>query len=154
MNCMTEKFDRLRKTYPEEMTSSLVLPLLQIMQEDKGHLTEGDAIFVAQYLDIPPIQVKEALSWYSMLYKEPVGKHVIKVCHNIACSLNGAESVLRYLEQKLSIKSGETTYDGQFTLLAVECLASCGTAPMMQVDETYYENLTEEQIDRILEALS
>lgn len=154
MNCMTEKFDRLRKTYPEHMSSSLVLPLLQLMQEEKGHLTESDAVFIADYLAVPKIQVKEALTWYSMLYRQSVGKHVIKVCRNIACSLNGAERILDCLEQKLGIKAGETTADGQFTLLAVECLASCGTAPMMQVDDTYHENLTEASIDRILETLS
>lgn len=154
MNCMTEKFDHLRKTYPEHMSSSLVLPLLQLMQDEKGHLTESDAIFIADYLDVPKIQVKEALTWYSMLYRQSVGNHVIKVCRNIACSLNGSERILAYLEQKLGVKVGETTADTQFTLLAVECLASCGTAPMMQVDDTYHEQLTEASIDRILEALS
>lgn len=152
--CMTEKFDRLRKIYPEEMKSSLVLPLLQLMQEEKGHLTESDAVYIADYLDVPKIQVKEALTWYSMLYRQPVGKHVIKVCRNIACSLNGAERVIEHIEKKLGIKAGETTSDEKFTLLTVECLASCGTAPMMQVDDTYYENLTEDSIDKVLEALS
>jgi NADH-quinone oxidoreductase subunit E len=154
MSCITEKFDRLRKTYPEEMTSSLVLPLLQLMQEEKGHLTESDASFIADYLDVPHMQVKEALTWYSMLYRQPVGQHVVKVCRNIACSLNGAERILAYLQEKLEVKVGETTTDGKFSLLAVECLASCGTAPMMQVDDTYYENLTEAAVDEILEALS
>ena len=154
MSCMTEKFDRLRKTYPEEMASSLVLPLLQLMQEEKGHLTESDAVYIADYLEVPQIQVKEALTWYSMLYRQPVGKHVVKVCRNIACSLNGAERILVYIKAKLGIKTGETTPDGQFTLLEVECLASCGTAPMMQVNDTYHENLTEAAIDRILESLA
>ena len=154
MNCMTEKFNRLRKTYPDHMASSLVLPLLQLMQEEKGHLTESDAIFIADYLGVPKMQVKEALTWYSMLYRQPVGKHVIKVCRNIACSLRGAERILDYIEKKLAIKAGETTADQRFTLLTVECLASCGTAPMMQVNDTYHENLTEEKIERILEALS
>jgi len=136
------------------MSSSLVLPLLQLMQDEKGHLTESDAVFIADYLDVPKIQVKEALTWYSMLYRQSVGKHVIKVCRNIACSLNGSERILAYLGQKLGVKVGETSADAQFTLLTVECLASCGTAPMMQVDDTYYEQLTEASIDRILEALS
>lgn len=154
MSCMKEKFDRLRKTYPTEMSSSLVLPLLQLMQEEKGHLTESDAVFIADYLDVPKMQVKEALTWYSMLYRQPVGKHVVKVCRNIACSLNGAERVLAHIEKKLGINAGETTTDGQFTLLTVECLASCGTAPMMQVDDTYHEKLNETSIDQILEALA
>ncbi len=154
MSCLTDKFDKLRATYPEEMTSSLVLPLLQLMQEEKGHLTESDALFISGYLDVPPMQVKEALSWYTMLYKEPVGRHVIKVCRNIACSLLGAERLIGHLKRRLGVGPGETTADGRFTLLEVECLASCGTAPAMQVNDTYHELLSEEMIDRILEELS
>ena len=148
-----EEFDVLRATYPENMASSLVLPLLQLMQKAKGHLTESDAVFVAEYLGVPAMQAVEVLSWYSMLYREPVGKQVIKVCRNIACSLLGAERLIAYLENKLGIKAGETTPDGRFTLLLVECLASCGTAPAMQVNDTYHECLSEEKIDRILEEL-
>ncbi|NIQ95302.1 MAG: NADH-quinone oxidoreductase, partial [Desulfuromonadales bacterium] len=119
MSCLTDKFDKLRATYPEEMTSSLVLPLLQLMQEEKGHLTESDALFISGYLDVPPMQVKEALSWYTMLYKEPVGRHVIKVCRNIACSLLGAERLIGHLKRRLGVGPGETTADGRFTLLEV-----------------------------------
>jgi NADH-quinone oxidoreductase subunit E len=154
MSCLEEKFDQLRRVYPREMNSSLVLPLLQLMQEEKRHLTESDAIYIAEYLGVPPMQVKEALLWYTMLYKEPVGKHVIKVCRNIGCSLLGAERLIAYLERTLGIKEGETTADGRFTLLAVECLASCGTAPAMQVNDTYHEQLNESKIDQILKELS
>lgn len=154
MSCLTDKFDRLRRTYPAAMTSSLVLPLLQLMQEEKGHLTESDALLIADYLGVPPMQVKEALCWYSMLHRQPTGRHVIKVCRNIACSLLGAERLLEHLKGKLGIGAGETTADGRFTLLAVECLASCGTAPAMQVDDTYHERLSEAGIDRILEELA
>lgn len=154
MSCLTDKFDRLRATYPAEMKSSLVLPLLHLMLREKGHLTESDAIFIADYLEVPPMQVKEALTWYTMLHRKPVGKHVIKVCRNIACSLMGAERIIEYLQVKLGIGAGETTADGRFTLLAVECLASCGTAPAMQVNDTYHENLDEAKIDHILKELS
>lgn len=154
MSCLEEKFDQLRRVYPEEMKSSLVLPLLHLMLKEKGHLTESDAVFIAQYLDVPAMQVKEALTWYTMLYKEPVGKHVIKICRNIGCSLLGAERLIEYLERKLGIKEGETTADGRFTLLAVECLASCGTAPAMQINDTYHEQLNESKIDQILKELS
>jgi NADH-quinone oxidoreductase subunit E len=154
MSCLTDKFDKLRADYPEEMKSSLVLPLLQLMQEEKGHLTESDAVFIAGYLGVPAMQVKEALAWYTMLHKEKVGRHVIKVCRNIACSLLGAERLLEHLENKLGIETGETTADGRYTLLAVECLASCGTAPAMQINDTYHELLDEGKIDRILEGLS
>ncbi|MBI1921900.1 MAG: NAD(P)H-dependent oxidoreductase subunit E [Geobacter sp.] len=154
MSCLTDKFDRLRATYPPEMNSSLVLPLLHLMLREKGHLTESDAIFIADYLGVPAMQVKEALTWYTMLHRKPVGKHVIKVCRNIACSLMGAERIIDYLKQKLGIEAGETTPDGRFTLLLVECLASCGTAPAMQVSDTYHENLDEARIDHILKELS
>lgn len=154
MSCLTDKFDRLRVTYPADMKSSLVLPLLHLMQREKGHLTEGDAIFIADYLGVPAMQVKEALTWYTMFHRKPVGKHVVKVCRNIACSLMGAERLIQYLEKKLGIAEGETTADGRFTLLAVECIASCGTAPAMQVNDTYHEQLTEDKIDLILKELS
>lgn len=153
MSSLKEKFDQVRSIYPPEMKSSLVLPLLQIMQEEKGHLTENDAVFVADYVGVSAMQVKEVLSWYSMLYRKPVGRHVIKICRNISCSLRGAERVVQHLRNRLGIKEGETTADGKFTLLAVECLASCGTAPAMQVNDTYHEKLSEEKIDQILKDL-
>ena len=153
MSCLNERFDRLRAAYPAEMASSLVLPLLHLMQQEKGHLTESDALHIADYLGVPAMQVKEAFTWYTMFHRRPVGRHVVKVCRNIACSLMGAERLIGHLTAKLGIGEGETTADGRFTLLVVECLASCGTAPAMQVNDTYHEGLTEEKIDRILEEL-
>ena len=154
MSCLTDKFDELRKIYPEEIKSSMVLPLLQLTLKEKGHLTESDAVFIAEYLDVPAMQVKEALTWYSMLYRTPMGRNVVKVCRSIACALCGEERLIEHLTQKLGVQPGQTTPDGKFTLLEVECLASCGTAPAMQVNDTYHEQLTEEKIDRILEELS
>ncbi|RNC68511.1 MAG: NAD(P)H-dependent oxidoreductase subunit E [Desulfuromonadales bacterium] len=153
MSALVDKFSELRGGYPEEMASSLVLPLLQLTQEAKGHLTESDAVFIADYLGVPAMQVVEALSWYTMLYREPVGRHVIKVCRNISCSLTGGGRLMGYLERRLGVRQGGTTADGRFTLLAVECLASCGTAPAMQVNDTYHERLTEARIDQILKEL-
>lgn len=153
MAALLERFGELRASYPEEMASSLVLPLLQLMQEAKGHLTESDALFIADYLDVPAMQVLEALNWYTMFYREPLGRHVIKICRNISCSLTGAGRLIGYLERKLGIRQGETTADGRFTLLAVECLASCGTAPAMQVNDTYHERLSEARVDQILKEL-
>lgn len=154
MNCIEEKFAQLRATYPKELNSSLVMPFLRIMLDEKKHLTESDAVYIADYLGLPSMQVKEALTWYTMFYRQPVGKHVIKVCRNIACSLMGAERIIDHLSTKLGIKPGETTPDGRFTLLLVECLASCGTAPAMQIDDDYHEQLTEAKIDQILKGLS
>lgn len=154
MSCIEEKFAKLRADYPKEMNSSLVMPFLRIMLDEKKHLGESDAVYIANYLDLPPMQVKEALTWYTMFYREPVGTHVIKVCRNIACSLMGAERIIDHISAKLGIKPGETTPDGRFTLLLVECLASCGTAPAMQIDDDYHEQLTEAKIDQILKGLS
>ncbi len=148
------KFDALRALYPAEMKTSLVLPLLHCVQDEQGYVTEADAGRIAEYIGMPAIQVLEALTWYTMFEREPQGRHVIKVCRNIACSLRGGERVLAHLERRLGIRPGETTPDGRFTLKTVECLASCGTAPAMQVDRTYHERLDEATIDRILETLA
>ena len=148
------KFDALRGQYPPEMKTSLVLPLLHCVQDENGFVTEADAAAIADYIGMPPIQVIEALTWYTMFDREPQGRYVIKVCRNIACSLRGSEQVLAHLQLKLGIKAGETTPDGRFTLKTVECLASCGTAPAMQVNRTYHEQLDAAKLDRILESLA
>jgi NADH-quinone oxidoreductase subunit E len=151
---LREQFDRLRTGYPSQMSASLVLPLLQIVQEQKGHVTPADAHFVADYAGVPRAQAVEALSWYTMLHRQPVGRHVVKVCRNIACALRGSDRLLAHVEKKLGVAPGGTTADGCVTFLAVECLASCGTAPVMQVDETYHEQLDEATVDRVLGELT
>ena len=148
------RFDALRSQYPPEMKTSLVLPLLHCVQDEQGFVTEADAAGIAGYIGMPAIQVIEALTWYTMFDREPQGRYVIKVCRNIACSLRGSEDVLAHLQQKLGIGVGETTADGRFTLKTVECLASCGTAPAMQVNRTYHEQLDAAKLDRILESLA
>lgn len=148
------RFDAARQEYPPEMTPSLVLPLLHCVQAEQGWVSHGDALQVAQYLGLPAAQVVEALLWYSMFHKEPTGRHVVKVCRNIACSLRGAQGLLQHLERTLGIRAGETTPDGRITLLTVECLASCGTAPAMQIGDTYHEQLDTERVDRILRELT
>ena len=151
MSCIEEKFARIRAAFPDELKASLVMPFLRVMLDEKKHLTELDAVYIADYLGLPHIQVKETLSWYSMFHQKPTGRHVIKICRNIACSLNGSERLVKYISEKLGIQPGETTPDNRFTLLLAECLASCGSAPVMQLDNTYYEELSEESIDLILE---
>jgi NADH-quinone oxidoreductase subunit E len=113
-------------------------------------LTEEDAVMIAEYLDVPPMQVLEALRWYTMFEQAPQGRHVLKVCRNIACALRGSDDLLVHLQRTLGIAVGETTPDGRFTLRTVECLASCGTAPAMQVNDTYHECLDVAGVDRIL----
>jgi NADH-quinone oxidoreductase subunit E len=147
---LRERFDALRAQYPVEMASSLVLPLLHCTQEEKGWLGDDDALMIAEYIGVPPMQVLEALRWYTMFEQAPQGRHVIKVCRNIACALRGAEDLLVHLQTTLGIKVGETTSDGRFTLRTVECLASCGTAPAMQVNDTYHECLDAAGVDRVL----
>ena len=150
---LLEQFDALRRRYPPEMKTSLVLPLLHCVQDANGHVTEDDAVAIAAWIGMPAIQVIEALTWYSMFERAPQGRYVIKVCRNIACSLRGSERVVAHLRQRLGIDVGETTPDGRYTLKTVECLASCGTAPAMQVNRTYHEQLDESKLDRILESL-
>jgi NADH-quinone oxidoreductase subunit E len=150
---MRAQFDAIRAAYPAEMTPSLVLPLLHCVQEAKGWVSDDDAEAIAGYLGMPSMQVIEALTWYSMFERAPTGTYVVKVCRNIACSLRGGEAVLAHLERTLGVRVGGTTPDGRFTLRTVECLASCGTAPAMQVNRTYHENLDAAKVDAILQGL-
>jgi NADH-quinone oxidoreductase E subunit len=142
----------LKGKYPHP--KSALLPALEIAQREHGWLSQEVIREVGKAMDLPPTEVASVASFYTMLYTQPVGEHVIQVCTNISCSLLGAEHIVDYLSRKLGIEVGETTPDGKFTLLTVECLGSCDTAPVMQIDETYYENLTEEKIDRILAKLA
>jgi NADH-quinone oxidoreductase subunit E len=142
---------KICKRYPEGKQKSAILPVLHIAQaEFDGWLSPEVMDYVASLLQIQPIEVYEVASFYSMFNLKPVGKCLIEVCRTGPCWLMGAEDVVRYIEKKLGIKEGETTSDGMFTLKTVECLASCGTAPMMQIGETYHENLTLEKVDDIL----
>jgi NADH-quinone oxidoreductase subunit E len=147
------RFDALRREYPPETKTSLVLPLLHCVQEAKGFVTGEDAAAIADYIGTPAMQVVEALSWYSMFEREPQGRYVIKVCRNIACSLRGSGAIIDHLQRMLGIGVGETTPDGRYTLRTVECLASCDTAPAMQIGRTYHENLDANAVDRILKEL-
>ena len=143
----------IRDEYPD--AQSALLPALYLAQQDfGGWLPEGAFDEVAAVMDLPPTLVSSAATFYTMFNKNPVGEHLIQVCTNISCSLLGAEHLIGYIGRKLGIQPGETTQDQKFTLLEVECLGSCGTAPMMQVDDAYYENLTEEKVDRILADLA
>ena len=153
MSAIKEKFEELRRSYPPGMSPSLVLPLLHFVQEENGYVTNDDAAAIADCTGVPDIQVTEALRWYTMFRRQPAGRHVVKVCHNISCSLRGAERLIGHLRSRLGIEVGETSADGRFTLITVECLASCGTAPAMQIGDTYYENLDEAAVDRILDGL-
>ena len=143
---------KLKAQYPD--ARSVLMPALTLAQkENKGWLSLAVMEEVAAFLDIPAAEVRSVVTFYTMYNPKPVGKHHIQVCTNLSCSLLGAEHIVDYLRKKLNIAPGETTRDSRFTLSTVQCLGSCGTAPMMQVNDTYYENLTESKIDQILKEL-
>ncbi len=137
--------------YPEKR--SAMLAALRIAQEEHGYVTEEAMADIAVLLEQTPVQVYETATFYTMFSLQPVGKHLIQVCRTLSCALVGADGLVRYLEQKLGIAVGETTSDRLFTLKTVECLAACGAGPMMQINDDYYERLTREKIDRILDDL-
>ena len=138
--------------YPEDKKKSALLPVLHIAQaEFDGWLSPETMDYVASVLGIQPIEVFEVASFYSMYNLKPVGKCVLEVCQTSSCWLMGAEDIISYIEKKLHIKVGETTADGMFTLKTVECMGSCGTAPMLQCGASYHENLNFEKVDQLIE---
>jgi len=144
--------NRLISHYPEGKQKSALIPLLHMAQaEFDGWLSVETMDYVASILKIQPVEVYEVASFYSMFNLKPVGKCLIEVCRTSSCWLRGAEDIIGHISKKLNIKEGETTPDGMFTLKTVECLGSCGTAPMMQVGADYFENLSKEKTDQLLE---
>ena len=140
--------------YPEGRQSSAVMEALKIVQAENGGSLANDLIkAVADYLDMPRISVQEVATFYENYNHKPVGKHVIRFCHNISCMLNGADDLISYLETKLGVKTGEVSKDGLVSVKKVECLGACVGAPMCQIGDKYYENLTEQSIDEILDSL-
>jgi NADH-quinone oxidoreductase subunit E len=140
--------------YPADQRESAILPALWLAQERFGFISQNAVDLVASALDVEAAEVAGVATFYTMYHLEPVGRHVIQICCTLSCSLMGAETLVKRFEQKLGIHAGETTKDGRFTLKKVECLASCGTAPMLQVnEEPFLENLTEQDVDRILDSL-
>ena len=138
--------------YPDGKQKSAVIPVLHIAQsENSGWLSAEVMDKVAEILNIKPIEVFEVASFYSMFNLKPVGKCILEVCRTSSCWLCGAEDIVRHIEKRLGIKDGETTKDGIFTLKTVECLGSCGTAPMLQCGASYHENLTIEKVDALIE---
>lgn len=142
------EIEQILSRYP--VKRSALIPLLYLAQREQGSITEPAMKEIAGLLGLTPSQVYETATFYTMLNLKPVGKFHILVCKSLMCALVGSDTVIRWMKTKLGIVPGETTSDGLFTLSAVECLASCGTGPMMQVNDDYYERLTEEKVDRIL----
>ena len=140
--------------YPADRKKSALIPLLHLAQaEFDGWLSPATMDYVASILGILPIEVYEVASFYSMFNLKPVGKCLLEVCRTAPCWLRGADELVEHLEKKLKIKVGETTADGMFTLKTVECLGSCGTAPMLQCGADFYENLSNEKADNLIDKL-
>ena len=138
--------------YPNKMAACI--PALHLCQNANGNWLSPDAIqFVADRLELSPAHVKGVVTFYSLFNEHPPGKHQIWVCRTLSCALRGSDEILAHCQKRLGVAVGQTTADGRFTLRTAECLASCGTAPVMQVDKTYYEQLTPEKVDRILGGL-
>ena len=150
----SESIDRIKEKaarYPRR--KSAILPALTVAYRQVGYLNDDIYREISRAIRIPTVEIAEAATFYTMFPKAPTGKYLIQVCHNISCALLGADSLISYLEEKLEIKKGETTGDNLFTLISVECLGSCATAPMMQINHDFYENLTRERVDKILDEL-
>jgi NADH-quinone oxidoreductase subunit E len=149
------EIDNWLKKYPEDKKRSAVLAALRAAQhQNEGFLTTELMDAVADYLDLPNIQVYEVATFYSMFETKPVARHNVAICTNISCMLMGSDSVVSYVERKLGIKVGQSTEDGRIFLKPEEeCLAACAAGPMMQVDHVYHEKLTPEKIDEILDGL-
>jgi NADH-quinone oxidoreductase subunit E len=150
-----EEIDQWVAKFPAGRQRSAVIAALHAVQhENQGYLTPELMTAVAEYLKLPPIQVFEVASFYSMFETKPVGRHSVSVCTNISCMLRGGDDILAHVEKRLGIKAGESTPDGKFYLkVEEECLAACCGAPMMMIDHVYHENLTPKSVDEILEAV-
>lgn len=147
-----KKIEDIKKKYPA--AEAVLMPVLWLAQEQFGWLSTDVMKYVGNILNIPYDRVYGVVYFYTMFNSKPVGKNHLQVCTNVSCMLRGGYNILDYISQKLNIKLGETTEDQMFTLSEAECLGSCGTAPMMQVNDYYEENLTKERIDKIISELS
>jgi NADH-quinone oxidoreductase E subunit len=146
-----KKFEETVGRYPKK--EAAMLPVLYLAQEEFGYLSPEAIQYVARLMGQSPAQVTGVVSFYTMLNMKPIGRYHIQVCRTLPCALRGAEKLTSFLEKVLGIEVGQTTENGRFTLSEVECLASCGTAPMMQINDDYYESLTEEKTAEILGSL-
>ena len=153
MEHLIAEFDAMRKRYPAEARSSLVLPCLRRIQDDRGFVADSDIAALAAYIPVPRIQVEEVLGHYTQFRRAPIGRWHLQACHNLSCSLRGAERLLEQIEQRLCLKPGQTSADGVFTLSTVECLGSCGTAPVLMVNDGYHENMDRVRLDALLHTL-
>ena len=154
MKHLIAEFMAMRRRLPEGFEPTLVLPCLRRIQEDRGHVADEDIDGLSAWLGVPRIQIEEVLSFYTQFRRAPVGRWHLQACRNLSCSMRGAEGVIAHLERRLGIEPGQTTPDGRYTLSTVECLGSCGTAPVVMVNQTYHEDMSPERLDALLESLA
>jgi NADH-quinone oxidoreductase subunit E len=145
------QLEEILARYPSAMAATI--PVLHLCQEQNGWISDEVVAWVAARLSLSSAHVRGVVTFYSLFNKAPVGKHQVWVCRTLSCALNGADELLRHCEARLGIHAGETTPDGKVTLRTAECLAACGNGPMIQVDRTYYENLTIARVDEVLDRL-
>ena len=153
MKHLIPEFDALKRRYPPGFESSLVLPCLRRIQDDRGYVADDDIVELAAYLGVQRVQIEEVLGHYTQYRCTPIGRWHLQACHNVSCSMRGAERLIDHLQRRLGIAPGETTPDGRFTLSRVECLGSCGTAPVLMVNDAYHEGLDEARVDALLQEL-
>ena len=153
MKHLIPEFEKLKARFPAGFESSLVLPCVRRIQEDRGFVADDDIAGLVEYLGVPRIQIEEVLSYYTQFRRKPIGRFHLQACRNVTCSMRSAERLIDHLSQKLGVAPGQTTPDGVFTLSTAECLGSCGTAPVVMVNDTYHENMSIGKLDALLEEL-
>jgi NADH-quinone oxidoreductase subunit E len=149
---LVSKIEAVAGRYPAK--AAALLPVLHVVQNERGHLSAEDEAAVAGLLGMPPVKVHEVVTFYTMFRRRPVGRYHLQVCTNLSCSLAGGEALAAHLEAKLGVKLGGTTPDGKFTLTGVECLGACETAPCLMINFDYYGNLDAARIDDLLGSLA
>jgi len=148
---LKKEADKLMAMYPDK--GAALLPVLHLVQRELDYITPETEEQIAKLMGLTKTRVQGVLTFYTMYHTVPIGKYLVQVCKNISCTISGAERLIEYIKHKLGIGLGETTADGKFTLITVECLGSCGTSPAMQINDDYHESLTEKKIDEIFEQL-
>ena len=146
-----EKVEIILSQYPDKQSATL--PLLHLAQSQEGYISASVIDTIADLVGCHPAVVMDCVSFYTMLYTKPQGRNRIQICQTLSCSLNGADALVDHLQDKFGIKPGETTEDDRFTLMKVECLGSCGTAPVVQINHKYHEGISQQKLDELLETL-
>jgi NADH-quinone oxidoreductase subunit E len=153
MKHLIPEFDQWKKRFPAGLESSMVMLCVRRVQQDRGYVADEDIDGLVAYLGVPRMQIEEVLSYYTQFRRAPIGRWHIQTCRNVTCSMRSAEKLIDHLAKKLGVGMGETTPDGRFTLSTCECLGSCGTAPVVMVNDAYHENMSIEKLDRLLDEL-